>query len=95
MPVDYEGNMSSGTVFASKSFMAAHPDAIRRFIAGWLETVAFMRKNKAETVKLTSAMTGFSQAVQAKEYDLTPSMYSDTASSMRNRSAPSSAPLPI
>jgi ABC-type nitrate/sulfonate/bicarbonate transport system substrate-binding protein len=77
MPVDYEGNMSSGTIFASKRFIAANPDAIRRFLAGWFETVAFMRQNKAETVKLASEMTGFSPAVQAREYDLTISMYSN------------------
>jgi hypothetical protein len=34
-----------------------------------------MRHNKAEAVKMTSELTGFSQAVQAKEYDLTMPMF--------------------
>jgi hypothetical protein len=35
-----------------------------------------MRQNKGETVKIGMGMTGFSEAVQAKEYDLTIGMYS-------------------
>src|SRR5262249_42443299 len=35
----YEGNVASGVLFASHEVMAKNPDAIRAFIAGWLETV--------------------------------------------------------
>ncbi len=73
---DYVGNISSGTIYASKALIASNPDAIRRFLAGWFETVDFMRKNRAETIKIASGMTGFSENVQAKEYDLTIGMYS-------------------
>ena len=73
----YVGNISSGTIYASKHLIDTNPDLIRRFLAGWFETVAFMRKNKSETVKIASEMTGFSQAVQSKEYDLTIGMYSE------------------
>jgi ABC-type nitrate/sulfonate/bicarbonate transport system substrate-binding protein len=73
----FVGNMSSGTIFASKELMDKNPDTIRRFLAGWFDTVDFMRKNKAETVRIASEMTGFSQSVQAKEYDLTMPMFND------------------
>lgn len=73
---EYVGNISSGTIFASKEMMDKRPDVLRRFIAGWLDTVDFMHKNKAETVKIAAEMTGFTPTVQAKEYDLTMKMFS-------------------
>jgi ABC-type nitrate/sulfonate/bicarbonate transport system substrate-binding protein len=72
----YMGNTSAGTIFATTKIVQSNPDAVKRFLAGWFETVDFMRKNKAETVKIGMGMTGFSEAVQAKEYDLTIGMYS-------------------
>jgi ABC-type nitrate/sulfonate/bicarbonate transport system substrate-binding protein len=72
----YMGNTSAGTIFATTKLVQSNPDAIKRFLAGWFETVDFMRKNKAETVKIGTGMTGFSESVQAKEYDLTIGMYS-------------------
>ena len=73
---DYEGNISAGTIYATTALIKSNPDAVRRFLAAWFDTVDFMRKNKAETVKIGMGMTGFSQEVQAKEYDLTIGMYS-------------------
>lgn len=72
----YMGNTSAGTIFATTKLVRSNPDAIKRFLAGWFDTVDFMRKNKAETVKIGMGMTGFSEAVQSKEYDLTIGMYS-------------------
>jgi len=72
----YMGNTSAGTIFATTKLVRSNPDAIKRFLAGWFDTVDFMRKNKAETVKIGMGMTGFSEAVQSEEYDLTIGMYS-------------------
>ena len=71
----FEGNVASGALFASKALMASHPAAIRAFIAGWLETVDYMRAHKAETVKIESGITHFSESVMAREYDLTIAMH--------------------
>jgi NitT/TauT family transport system substrate-binding protein len=73
---DYAGNLSAATIFASRRLIETNPDAIRRFLAGWFDAVALMRRDKAETVRIASAMTGFSPAVQGKEYDLTIKMFS-------------------
>jgi len=51
------------------------PDAVRAFVAGWIETVDYIRTHKAETVKIESAITGFSESVLAKDYDLTVGMF--------------------
>lgn len=72
----YMGNISAGTIFATTKLVQSNPDAIKRFLAGWFETIDFMHKNKAETVTIGMEMTGFSEAVQSKEYDLTIGMYS-------------------
>jgi ABC-type nitrate/sulfonate/bicarbonate transport system substrate-binding protein len=48
-----------------------HPEAVRAFVAGWVETVDFIRTHKGETVKLESAITHLPESVMAKEYDIT------------------------
>jgi NitT/TauT family transport system substrate-binding protein len=71
----FEGNIGSGALFASNQLIANNPAAIRAFIAAWIETVDYMRTHKAETVKITSAITHFSESVESREYDLTVGMH--------------------
>ena len=52
-------------------------DAVRSFLAAWLETIDYMRKHKAETVAIESAVSGYSSGVMSKEYDLTIGMFSN------------------
>jgi len=72
----YVGNISGGTLFATDQIMAHRPDAVRSFLAAWLETLDYMRKNKAETVAIESGIAGYSPAVMSKEYDQTIGMFS-------------------
>jgi ABC-type nitrate/sulfonate/bicarbonate transport system substrate-binding protein len=72
----YVGNIAAGAIYATQQLIATDPDALRRFLAAWLETIDYMSKHKAETVKIESAVTGYSESVMAKEYDLTKSMFS-------------------
>jgi NitT/TauT family transport system substrate-binding protein len=71
----YEGNVASGALYASNRLIANNPDAIRAFIAAWIETVDYMRTHKAETVKITSGINQFSENVMSREYDLTIGMH--------------------
>jgi len=71
----YEGNVASGALYASNALIAKQPDAIRAFIAGWIETVDYMRQHKAETVKIESGVNQFDPAVMSREYDLTIGMF--------------------
>ncbi len=71
----YEGNLAAGTVFASNNLIKNNPDAVRAFVAAWIETVDYMRAHKAETVKIESKITGFPESVMAKDYDLTIGMF--------------------
>jgi NitT/TauT family transport system substrate-binding protein len=71
----YEGDVASGVLFASNRLIASDRDAIRAFLAAWIETVDTMRANKAETVKITSGINQFSENVMSREYDLTIGMH--------------------
>jgi ABC-type nitrate/sulfonate/bicarbonate transport system substrate-binding protein len=71
----YEGSIASGTVYASDHLIKTNPQAVRDFVAAWVETVDFMRTHKAETVKIEAGVTGFPESVMAKDYDLTISMF--------------------
>jgi NitT/TauT family transport system substrate-binding protein len=71
----FEGNVASGALFASNRLIASNPDAIRSFIAAWIETVDYMRTHKAETVTIESAITHFDESVMSREYDLVTGMY--------------------
>jgi NitT/TauT family transport system substrate-binding protein len=71
----YEGNVASGALFASNDLIAKNPDALRAFLAAWIETVAYMRAHKPETVKLEAKITNFSEDVMSREYDLVIGMY--------------------
>ena len=72
---DFEGDAAAGDIYATDKLIATNPDAIRAFLAAWLETIDYMRAHKDDTVKIESAVTGFSPAVMAKEYDLTIGMF--------------------
>jgi NitT/TauT family transport system substrate-binding protein len=71
----YEGNLAAGTLYASNQLIKTNPDAVRSFVAAWIETINYMRSHKTETVKIESGITGFSPSVMAKDYDLTIGMF--------------------
>jgi ABC-type nitrate/sulfonate/bicarbonate transport system substrate-binding protein len=77
---DFTGNMAAGAIFATKTAIANRPDDIRAFLAGWFETVDFMRGHKDEVVKAEAKLTGLSPSVMARDYDLImPSFNQDCA----------------
>jgi ABC-type nitrate/sulfonate/bicarbonate transport system substrate-binding protein len=71
----WEGNVASGALYASNEIIAKNPEALRAFLAGWIETVDYMRAHKAETVKIESGVTRFSESVMSREYDLVIGMF--------------------
>jgi len=71
----YEGNLAAGTLYASDNLIKTNPDAVRAFVAAWIETVDYIRTHKAEAVKIESGITGFPESVMARDYDLTIGMF--------------------
>jgi NitT/TauT family transport system substrate-binding protein len=56
-------------IFATDTVIATRPDAIRAFLKGWFETIAFMRANKAETVAIDTQVLQKDADVMSRTYD--------------------------
>ena len=56
-------------IFASDAAIADKPDAVRAFVKGWFETVAYARGHKPETVAFAEEALGVRASVAAKVYD--------------------------
>jgi NitT/TauT family transport system substrate-binding protein len=65
-------------IFATDKAIATKPDTLRRFMAGWLDTVAFMRKDKAKTVEIAKDVMGTDEKSTSDMYDGMIAMFNDT-----------------
>lgn len=68
---DYVKDFVANAMFASNDIVKSNPDAVRRFVKAWFETIAFLRQNKAQAVPLLRQVTGYDEDVQNRDYDLT------------------------
>ena len=64
-------------IFATNDVIAKRPGDVKKFLAGWFETVAFFKKNKAETVRIASGVLKIPEPIVGKVYDETVAMLSD------------------
>jgi ABC-type nitrate/sulfonate/bicarbonate transport system substrate-binding protein len=64
-------------MFATDSAMKTQGPAVRSFIAGWFETVAYMKKNKEPTVAVLAKVMNTSPAITSKIYDIEIAGYTD------------------
>ena len=64
-------------IFATDKLIASRPDAIRGFLKGWFETIAFMRKNKADTVAIAMQVMNKDADITSRTYDELMPMFSD------------------
>jgi ABC-type nitrate/sulfonate/bicarbonate transport system substrate-binding protein len=65
----YIKDFHTHVIFASTDMMEHRPDQLRRFLAGWKETVAYMFDHKDETVRIARRVTGLDEAIERREYD--------------------------
>ena len=65
-------------IFATDKMIAGKPDQLRAFLKGWFETIAFMRRNKDETVAIAMEVTGKDKEITSRVYDELMPMFSDT-----------------
>jgi ABC-type nitrate/sulfonate/bicarbonate transport system substrate-binding protein len=56
-------------IYAGRAFIDRDPNAVREFLAGWFETITFMRLNRSKTVEISSRVMGVSPAIAGKVYD--------------------------
>jgi ABC-type nitrate/sulfonate/bicarbonate transport system substrate-binding protein len=65
-------------IYATRQVTEQRPEAVRGFLAGWFDTVAWMKANKDETVKLIAPIMHQSPDIAAKAYDAVMPVFSDT-----------------
>jgi len=63
------GNDDIHVIFAADKLIASRPEAVRAFLQGWFEAMAFMRTNKAETVAIAKEVTDKDEEITARSYD--------------------------
>jgi NitT/TauT family transport system substrate-binding protein len=66
---DFITNFQNQIIYATDQAIAKKPDAVRRFVKGWFETIAYARGHKPETVAFTRDTLGVRESVAAKVYD--------------------------
>jgi len=64
-------------IFATNKVLAENPKAASAFLEGWLESIRFMRANKAATVKIAAEVTDKDEEITSKVYDELMPMFSD------------------
>jgi ABC-type nitrate/sulfonate/bicarbonate transport system substrate-binding protein len=55
--------------FVRNDVIEKRPQAVRAFLRGWLDTIAFMKANKPKTVEITSKVINLSPTVISRAYD--------------------------
>jgi NitT/TauT family transport system substrate-binding protein len=65
-------------IFATDKAIAGRPQALRGFLQGWFETIAFMRKNRVATVAIAGEVMGTDAETTGGIYDELMPMFSDT-----------------
>jgi NitT/TauT family transport system substrate-binding protein len=57
-------------IYAHDDLIKNRPDALRRFLVAWFETIQYMRGHKDETIRLTEPATKLPPDIASKVYDL-------------------------
>lgn len=65
-------------IFATNKAIAERPDALKRFLTGWFETIDWMRGHKDDTVALAAKAMHQDATIVAATYDATMNDFSTT-----------------
>ena len=75
---DIVPNFHMHVIHATNAILAKNPDLVRRFLAGWFETIAYMRSHRAETVQIVARVVNVPEHIADRAYDVVmPVMSSD------------------
>ena len=66
---DIAPDFHTHVIFATDTLVKNRADVLRRFLRGWFKTVAFMRDNRAATVKSIAKTTNYSEKIVDLAYD--------------------------
>ena len=65
-------------IYASNKLIESDPEGLKAFLAGWFDTIAFMRDHKDQAIEIASKRTGVSKAVATEGYNDTMPIFSST-----------------
>lgn len=65
-------------IYASTKAIATRPQDIKGFLAGWFDTIAYIRQNKAVMVQKAAEIMNISPEIASRAYDDVMPMFSDT-----------------
>jgi ABC-type nitrate/sulfonate/bicarbonate transport system substrate-binding protein len=65
-------------IYASNKAIATRPDDIKGFLAGWFDTIAYIRENKQVMVDKAAEIMNISPEIASRAYDDVMPMFSDT-----------------
>jgi NitT/TauT family transport system substrate-binding protein len=65
-------------IYASDKAIATRPNDIKGFLAGWFDTIAYIRQNKQVMVDTASKLMNISPEIASRTYDDVIPMFSDT-----------------
>ena len=71
--------------FVRDEVIQKRPEVVRAFLRGWMDTIAFMKANKAKTVEITAKVINVRPSVAARAYDEQMATSARTAPSIRRR----------
>jgi NitT/TauT family transport system substrate-binding protein len=74
---DYAPHFHTHVIFARDEMIDKNPDVIKRFLAGWFDTIAWMKANKAKTVEISSKVLKNTVPIIGRTYDEEISMLQD------------------
>lgn len=65
-------------IFATDDVIQKRPEDLKKFLAGWFETIRFMNANKAEAVRIGAGVMHLSPETAGRVYDAAMAMFSQT-----------------
>ena len=65
-------------IFAGNDAIEKRPDDLKKFLAGWFDTIGYMRSHKADVVRIGAAATRVTPEIESRVYDAVMPMFSDT-----------------
>jgi ABC-type nitrate/sulfonate/bicarbonate transport system substrate-binding protein len=65
-------------LYARREFAEKSPEAVRAFLAGWFETIAYMQEHRDQTIEITSRTASVSRTIATRDYDELMGMFNRT-----------------
>ncbi len=65
-------------LYARRGFAEKSPDAVRAFLAGWFETISYMREHRDQTIDILRRTAEVSPGIATRDYDELMGMFNRT-----------------